>query len=154
MDYDLQLENYIKNNLGIKNYKINFTEKGAIPLFFPSFKNDDKNIHIGSAGGMTRLSTGYTFLNIQNHSKYIVKNFDEIEKIKKFNIGKKYQFLDKIFLRVLERYPEKMPKIFSDMFKSSSNTIIKFLSNKSNIFEDINIISKMPKLIFVKALFK
>ena len=154
MDYDLQLENYIKNNLGIKNYKINFTEKGAIPLFFPSFKNDDKNIYIGSAGGMTRLSTGYTFLNIQNHSKYIVKNFNEIEKIKKFNIGKKYQFLDKIFLRVLERYPEKMPKIFSDMFKSSSNTVIKFLSNKSNIFEDINIISKMPKLIFVKALFK
>jgi len=39
------------------------------------------------------------------------------------------------------------------MFKTSSNTAIKFLSNKSNIFEDINIISKMPKLIFMKALF-
>ena len=39
------------------------------------------------------------------------------------------------------------------MFKTSSNTIIKFLSNKSNIIEDINIISKMPKLIFLKALF-
>ena len=38
MDYDLQLENYIKINLGIKNYKINFTEKGAIPLFYPFFK--------------------------------------------------------------------------------------------------------------------
>ena len=33
------------------------------------------------------------------------------------------------------------------------NTIIKFLSNKSDIWEDINIISKMPKLIFIKALF-
>ena len=153
MDYDLQLENYIKNNLGIKNYKINFTEKGAIPLFYPSFKNDNRNINIGSAGGMTRLSTGYTFLNIQEHSKYIVKNINKIEKIKTFNLGKKYQFLDKVFLRVLERYPEKMPKIFFDMFKTSSNTVIKFLSNKSNIFEDINIISKMPKLIFIKALF-
>jgi lycopene beta-cyclase len=154
MDYDLQLENYIKNNLGIKNYKINFIEKGAIPLFYPSFKNDDKNINIGSAGGMTRLSTGYTFLNIQDHSKYIVRNIDKIEKIKKFNIGKKYKFLDEVFLRVLENHPEKMPKIFFDMFKTSSNTIIKFLSNKSNIIEDINIISKMPKLIFLKALFK
>ena len=153
MDYDLQLENYIKNNLGIKNYKINFTEKGAIPLFYPSFKNEDKIINIGSAGGMTRLSTGYTFLNIQEHSKYIVRNIDKIEKIKMFSLGKKYQFLDKIFLRVLEKHPEKMPKIFSDMFKTSSNTIIKFLSNKSSIFEDINIISKMPKLIFIKALF-
>ena len=42
MDYDLQLENYIKNNLGIKDYKIKFTEKGAIPLFYPSIKNDKK----------------------------------------------------------------------------------------------------------------
>ena len=153
MDYDLQLENYIKNNLGIKNYKINFTEKGAIPLFYPRFKNNKKNINIGSAGGMTRLSTGYTFLNIQEHSKYIARNIDKIEKVKTFNLGKKYEFLDKIFLKVLEKYPEKMPKVFSNMFKTSSNTIIKFLSNKSNIFEDIVIISKMPKLIFLRALF-
>ncbi len=153
MDYDLQLENYIKNNLGIKNYKINFTEKGAIPLFYPSFKNENKIINIGSVGGMTRLSTGYTFLNIQEHSKYIVKNIDNIVGAKIFNLGKKYQFLDKVFLRVLKKHPEKMPKIFFNMFKTSSNTIIKFLSNKSNIIEDINIISKMPKLIFLKALF-
>jgi lycopene beta-cyclase len=153
MDYDLQLENYIKNNLGIKSYKINFMEKGAIPLFYPLFKNDDKTINIGSAGGMTRLSTGYTFLNIQEHSNYIVKNIDKIEKVKKFNFGKKYQFLDKIFLKVLKDYPEKMPKIFFDMFKTSSNTIIKFLSNKSNIFEDLLIILKMPKWTFLKKLF-
>ncbi len=153
MDYNLQLENYIKNNLGIKNYKINFTEKGAIPLFYPTVKNDGRNINIGSAGGMTRLSTGYTFLNIQEHSKYIVKNIDQIEKIKMFNLGRKYQFLDKVFLNVLKKHPEKMPKIFYNMFKASSNTVIKFLSNKSNIFEDINIISKMPKLIFIRALF-
>ena len=70
MNYDLQLENYIKNNLGIKNYNIKFKEKGAIPLFYPSFNNDKKTINIGSAGGMTRLSTGYTFLNIQEHSKW------------------------------------------------------------------------------------
>jgi lycopene beta-cyclase len=153
MDYDLQLENYIKNNLVIKNYKINFTEKGAIPLFYPSLKNENKIINIGSVGGMTRLSTGYTFLNIQEHSKYIVKNIDNIDGAKVFNLGKKYQFLDKVFLRVLEKYPEKMPEIFFNMFKTSSNTIIKFLSNKSNIIEDINIIYKMPKLIFLKALF-
>ncbi len=152
-DYDLQLENYIENNLGIKNYKINFTEKGAIPLFSPTLRNNNNIINIGSAGGMTRLSTGYTFLNIQEHSRYIVKNIDNITEAKIFSLGKKYQFLDKVFLKVLEKYPEKMPKIFFNMFKTSSNTIIKFLSNKSNVIEDINIIRKMPKLIFLKALF-
>jgi len=154
MDYDLQLENYIKNNLGIKNYKINFTEKGAIPLFYPSFKNNNKVINIGSAGRMTRLSTGYTFLNIQEHSKYICKNIENISKIKKFEISKKYQFLDDIFLRVLNKNPKIMPNIFFKMFKSSPKTVIKFLSNKSNFLEDLSIILKMPKWTFVKALFR
>ena len=49
---------------------------------------------------MTRLSTGYTFLNIQEHCKYIVKNLDNL---KTYNIGKKYEILDKIFLKVLKK---------------------------------------------------
>ena len=152
MDYDLQLENYIKNNLGIKNFKINFIEKGAIPLFYPSVKKNKKIINIGSAGGMTRLSTGYTFLNIQEHSKYLRENLEKIESKEIYQLGKKYAFLDNIFLKVLKNNPEKMPGIFYEMFQNSANTVIKFLSNKSNIYEDLKIISKMPKIIFLKAL--
>ena len=152
MDYDHQLENYIEKNLGIKNYKINFTEKGAIPLFHSIFSNVKKKINIGSAGNMTRLSTGYTFLNIQEHSKYIRENIEKIENKKKYQLGKKYRFLDNIFLKVLKNNPKKMPNIFYEMFKCSPDTVIKFLSNKSNIFEDLSIISKMPKLIFIRAL--
>jgi len=154
MDYDLQLENYIKNNLGIKNYKIKYTEKGAIPLFNTSSKIQKKKINIGSVGGMTRLSTGYTFLNIQEHSKYIRKNIEKIEKIKNYHVGKKYEFLDNIFLKVLKNNPEKMPNIFYKMFKSSPNTVIKFLSNKSNFLEDLIIILKMPKLTFITSIFR
>ncbi len=102
---------------------------------------------------MTRLSTGYTFLNIQEHSKYICKNFENITNAKKFEIDKKYQFLDDIFLGVLDKNPEMMPEIFFKMFKSSPKTVIKFLSNKSNFLEDLSIILKMPKITFIKALF-
>ena len=101
MDYDLQLENYIKNNLGIKNYKINYKEKGAIPLFYPSIEKNSKVINIGSAGGMTRLSTGYTFLNIQEHSKYLRENLEKIESKELYSLGKKYEFLDKVSLRII-----------------------------------------------------
>ncbi len=152
-DYENQINNYIKNNLKIKNYEITYKEEGAIPLFYPLNKNEKNKINIGTAGGMTRLSTGYTFLNIQEHSKYIRENIDNISNAKKFEIDKKYQFLDKIFLRVLEKNPEKMSDIFFRMFKNSPKTVIKFLSNKSNFLEDLSIIFKMPKLIFIKALF-
>ena len=151
-DYEKQLKDYIENHLNIKKYKISFTETGAIPLF--DLRNEQKinQINIGTAGGMTRLSTGYTFLNIQEHSKYITKNIENIKNHKKFTITKKYKYLDNIFLKVLKKNPEKMSKIFFKMFLSSPSTVINFLSNKSNFFEDIAIISKMPKWTFIKEI--
>ena len=153
-DYDNQIKEYIEKHLKIKNYEITYKEEGAIPLFYPLYKKEKNKINIGTAGGMTRLSTGYTFLNIQEHSKYISNNIENISSTKKFEISKKYQFLDDIFLRVLDENPEMMPDIFFKMFKSSPNTVIKFLSNKSNLLEDLSIILKMPKWTFIKALFK
>jgi len=102
---------------------------------------------------MTRLSTGYTFSNIQEQSKYIRKNIENIKNTKIFSIDKKYQFLDNIFLKVLKNNPNEMAQIFYKMFNCSPNTVINFLSNKSNMYEDISIISKMPKWMFLKQLF-
>ena len=153
-NYDNQIKDYIENSLNLKDYNITYKEEGAIPLFYPSRDLEKNKINIGTAGGMTRLSTGYTFLNIQEHSKYIRENIENISETKIFEISKKYQLLDKIFLRVLKKYPEKMPIIFYNMFGASTNAVIKFLSNKSNFLEDLSIILKMPKWTFIKALFK
>jgi len=152
-DYDYQIKEYIEKHLKIKNYEINYKEEGAIPLFYPLYKREGNKLNIGTAGGMTRLSTGYTFLNIQEHSKYLRENIENISNSRRFEISKKYQFLDDIFLRVLNKHPEKMSNIFFNMFETSPKTVIKFLSNKSNFFEDLKIILKMPKWIFIKALF-
>ena len=150
-DYDIQLENYIKNNLRIKEYKINYTEKGAIPLYYPNTNNN--YINIGTVGEMTRLSTGYTFLNIQEHSKYIRENLDNISNKERFKLNNKYIFLDKIFLKVVKNNPERMPSIFFNLFKVKADAFIKFMSNKSNLTDDLSIILKMPKFTFLKALF-
>ena len=152
-DYDNQIKEYIEEHLKITNYEITYKEEGAIPLFYPLYKKEKHKINIGTAGGMTRLSTGYTFLNIQEHSKYLRENIENISNLKKFEISKKYQYLDDIFLRVLNENPEKMSNIFFNMFNTSPKTVIKFLSNKSNFYEDLKIILQMPKLTFIKALF-
>ena len=85
-DYDQQIKEYIENNLKIKDYKITYKEVGAIPLFYPTIDQLKNKINIGTAGGMTRLSTGYTFLNIQEQSKYIRENIENINKLKRFQI--------------------------------------------------------------------
>ena len=62
---------------------------------------------------MTRLSTGYTFLNIQEQSRYIRKNIENIKDTKIFSIQKKYQFFDNIYLKVLKITLIKWHKYFT-----------------------------------------
>ena len=59
-DYDIQIKDYIDKHLKIKDYEIKYKEEGAIPYFIHYTKKKNK-MNIGTAGGMTRLSTGYTF---------------------------------------------------------------------------------------------
>ena len=62
--------------------KITFTEFGVIPLNFQN-TNYATNIHvpIGTAGNLTRLSTGYTFQAIQTFSQSLALSLKQYKKI-------------------------------------------------------------------------
>jgi len=155
VSYQNEIEDYLRYTLYIeqKDYKIVHREQGSIPLFHPTCVEEENKINIGTAGGMTRLSTGYTFMNIQQHSRFIRKNLENIKNVKKFKINKKYIFFDKIFLRVLEKNPKEMPSIFFGLFWGLTTPIVKFLSGTSNIFDDLIVILQTDKKwLFIKAL--
>ena len=153
--YIAEINYYIQNNLNYKKkYKTNYSEIGSIPMFH--FKNNvkyKKLINIGTAGNLTRKSTGYTFLNIQKSVKQIVINISKKQNIKESSVGFKYNYLDNIFIKVLLEKKGSMHEVFFDLFKKNkTKDIVKFLSNTSNWFEDLRIILSMPKLIFIKKL--
>ncbi len=151
-DYEEQIDDYLCNHLNLRQCEIHFKEQGAIPLFRQKNINKLNEIYIGAAGGMTRLSTGYTFLNIQEQSRYIRENIENIKNVNLYKIQSKYDFLDKILLKVLKNNSAEMGNIFFKVFNSKSITAINFLSNKSNFFEDLEIILKMPKWKFLKEI--
>ena len=67
--YHEGLENYITNTLGIKNYKVAEEEFGIIPMTNYRFKFYDCGLYnIGTAGGQTKGSSGYTFQFIQKRT--------------------------------------------------------------------------------------
>ena len=47
-----------------------------------------------------------------------------------------------------------MPNIFFKLFEAQPKTVINFLSNKSSFVEDLSIIFKMPKIVFLKNLLR
>lgn len=97
-------------------------------------------MEIGTAGGMTRLSTGYTFMNIQDQSKYIRENFESIEKVDNFTINSKYKFLDNIFLKVLKKIQAKCQRY--------SLKCLIVLQAQLSIFYQIKVISMRTSLLF------
>jgi lycopene beta-cyclase len=120
---------------------------------FKDKANYQKVIKIGTAANLTRKSTGYTFLNIQKFTQELVQKLIKNQIITNARIQSKYNFLDKIFIKVLLEKKGNMHKIFLKLFKNNkTKDIINFLSNNSNFFQDIKIILSMPKLTFIKKL--
>ena len=150
--YIEELKNYIVDRYPkAKTYKINREEIGAIPMFRRQVSNQKNYYDLGLRGNINRMSTGYAFPYIQEQSQRIVKNLPHLSAISP--ISSKYEFLDRLFVKVLQNNFEKMPSIFFDIFQPSfQNEVIRFLSSQGTLSDDLKVILKMPKLLFLKNL--
>lgn len=153
-EYEAEIQKYIEN-LGITEFEIIEKEQGNIPMTcYPFWKHNTKNIiNIGSAGGWTKASTGYTFKNASKKSKALVQFLKSESDFTKFHKKDKFWFYDLLLLDILGSKNELGSKIFSSMFKSGNSTMIfKFLDEETSISEDLQVIWRCPKMIFVQAL--
>ena len=153
-EYEAEIQKYIEN-LGITEFEIIEKEQGNIPMTcYPFWKHNTKNIiNIGSAGGWTKASTGYTFKNASKKSKALVQFLKSESDFTKFHKKDKFWFYDLLLLDILGSKNELGSKIFSSMFKSGNSTVIfKFLDEETSFSEDLQVIWRCPKMIFVQAL--
>jgi lycopene beta-cyclase len=154
--YETEIENYIKK-LGITEYEIVEKEQGNIPMTcFPFWKNNSKNIiNIGSAGGWSKASTGYTFKNSVKKSRELVRFLQTKQDFTKFHKINKFWFYDLLLIDILYQTNQYGSAIFSSMFKTGRAPLIfKFLDEETSLWEDLQVIWMCPKGLFIKALFK
>ena len=156
-EYEEAINNYLKEK-GATSFEIIKKEQGNIPMtVFPFWKSNSRNVlHIGTAGGWTKASTGYTFKNTIKQSERVVsllkKPTIDFRKLHKSN---RFLFYDKLFVRILYKNNDLGKKIFSNMFlKVQPQKIFKFLDEESNLKEELEIILACPKIPFVKALLR
>jgi len=114
-EYETEIQNYIQK-LGIPEYEIIEKEQGNIPMTsYPFWKHNTKNIiNIGSVGGWTKASTGYTFKNTSEKSKALIKFLQTETDFGKFHKKDKSWLYDLLFLDVLVRRNDLGSKVFSD----------------------------------------
>ena len=154
-EYETEIKKYIQN-LGITTYEIIEKEQGSIPMTcYPFWKLNTKNvINIGTAGGWTKASTGYTFKNSNKKSTELVSFLQSETDFTKFHKRTKFWFYDLLLLDILDRKNEIGSTIFSSLFKKGNPQLIfKFLDEETSLKEDIQVILKCPKMLFIKAIF-
>ena len=153
-EYENEIQDYIKK-LGITDYEIVEKEQGNIPMTSYKFwKHNTKNIiNIGSVGGWTKASTGYTFKNTTKKSKELVELLSNETDFRKFHKMDKFWFYDLLFLDVLFKRNDLGSTVFSALFKKGNPTLIfKFLDEETTFWEDLQVIWKCPKGLFIRAL--
>ena len=107
--YDKELTDYISKFLGIDNYSINEEEFGVIPMTNEKFQFSGQGWQIGSAGGQTKASSGYTFQFIQKQSQHITDYLVAGKSLNELPVAHgRFRFYDNTLLHIL--YHNKLPR--------------------------------------------
>lgn len=155
-EYDKRLTFYIEKVLNIRNYKKVEEETGIIPMTNEKFIFEGQGWMIGTAGGQTKSSSGYTFQFIQKHAQEITDLLIRKKSLRKLKPQpSRFSFYDNTLLEIL--YHNKVPgkQIFTRLFiKNKPQQVLRFLDNESTVRDELKIISSLPVWPFFKAAMK
>jgi len=112
-------------------------------------------LHIGTAGGWTKPSTGYTFQRINEKTKALVDFIKKGEPLSRFGKRDRFWFYDMLFIDVLAKDNAQGSDLFKRMFqKNSPDLIFKFLDERSSLIQELQIMQSFNVRQFVSALWK
>ncbi|HAS44605.1 MAG TPA: lycopene cyclase [Microscillaceae bacterium] len=157
--YRNQLATYINGVLGISEYNIVDDEFGVIPMSLQKFRPSlgKHIINIGTAGGHTKASSGYTFQFIQKNTQSIVQNLvaEKSPLVKPSFREKMFQWYDRTLLEVMISQKMTGKAIFATMFKKlAPEKILTFLDNETNFLQDLSVMSSVPTVKFLPSALK
>ena len=157
-EYITELEKYIRDELKINNYEITHREFGVIPMTMARFKRylgaGKRIINIGTAGGFTKPSSGYTFQFVQKHLTQVAERLKNGQSpaVKPSLRERMFFWYDMTLLEVLLSGRLTGEQIFSSLFgKVNPERILAFLANESTFWEEFKIRNSVPVIPFMMA---
>lgn len=158
-EYDEALQTYLNETLQLNQVEIIREESGIIPMTKKKFPVHHKQriIHIGTAGGCVKASSGYAFQFIQRQTDNIVMNLKHNRKpiVKCRFRDKKFNLYDNTFLEVLISGKMQGDALMSRIFKyNSGGNVLAFLGNESKFSDEFNLMTTLPAKVFLPVTLK
>lgn len=153
-DYDAALKEYISQFLKIDRFEVGQVEFGVIPMTNYRFPlANQRVIYMGTAGGQTKASSGYTFKFIQKRTQAIAEALQRgLHPAKAQASVGRFAFYDSVLLNVLANGRLEGRDVFARLFeKCSPQQVLRFLDNDSRLLDDLRLMNVLPKIPFAKA---
>ena len=152
------LDGLVKKSVGSVAYKIKYREHFIIPMGLPEQPKgiDESYVTVGLESGGARASTGYVFQRIQRWAEVAASQIKEGKAVGGHSSDSwVIRKMDKIFLRVLERYPERGAEIFVRLFSMRDpRSVIRFMNDEPTFMDIVRIMCVLPSGIFIKELMR
>ncbi len=155
--YEEELKDYLHRFLSLDNYTIKHEEFGIIPMTnhpYPSQRSAHV-INLGTVGGMTKPSTGYTFQRMQQDSEQLVGSMLRSGKPARHpkRWDQRFSLYDSTLLEVMRKNQYPVKEIFTDIFrKNPTERVLRFLSEETTFVEEIRVANSVKKGDFIQGM--
>jgi lycopene beta-cyclase len=155
--YDRALHTYLHRRFGAtpRDYVIDHIEDGAIPMTdaVHARRAGDSVFRIGTAGGATRGSTGYTFAAMQRQGAAMAAELlAGRAPVPPAAYPARHRWMDAVMLRALDRGPVGGPDLFVQLFdRNPPQRVLRFLDGATSPLEDLAIMRTAPTAAMARA---
>jgi lycopene beta-cyclase len=154
---DAALRALLQGLLGC-DFKVLRREAGCLPMrqaMRPA--RPDRVLRMGIAGGALRAATGYGFAAIQNQAAalaHVLRGGTEAARFWQAPPAPGWtQWMDRLFLNVLRRHPDRAPHMLTTMFqKCPSVPLVRFLSGTGGLADAARVAMSLPPAPFLREL--
>ena len=150
-----EISAYLADRYGLAedDYVVGGEERGDIPMTTHRFpRKVGERVHaVGTLGGETRPSTGYTFVRVQRYCRALAASLTGSDADPEGVHPRRHRALDGLFLRLLRERPERCPEIYARMFAGvPPGPLIRFLTETSTPLDEARLVGALPKAPFLR----
>jgi len=138
--YDAPLEQYLHEVLGVTDYRVSREEYGVIPMsdLRVAGHSGTRIIRLGSAGGRTKGSTGFTFTRVVRHAEALAAAYAATGEPRAAEPSRLFRYLDGVMLRSLASGRVAGATFFSQLLaRNPIERVLAFLDDDTTAAETL-----------------
>ena len=152
--YEAELRTYLAAVRGIGTFEVGRVETGVIPMTdrpFPA-RCGDRVVTIGTAGGQTKASTGYTFRRVVRHAQALAGALVRTGKPHLSARWRRHDWMDGVLLRALATGRQDGAEFFSRLLERNPPArVLAFLDEDTSLAQEVALMTSVDVPLFSRV---